>query len=484
MTQSLDSRHDNISRNLVILVRVLEQMRQPTRQLWIGFRTGVLPVSGCLMIGSLVMASIYFQIDVSIFQKLHLMPIYPIKGWIRIVYILAAATSGFSAWSLYQTGVYYRFKRHLLESLETSGLKNRLGKIPTLIGDWPLDETTRKLRLRNASLAHSEFQRAKNGLEAALKIYVDEIRENREKGSVDIIYARTPIPSLIAWNNDWLDHRSIVIGETRSKLIRSDFPETPHLLVAGQTGGGKSTFLRQLITAQYVTDPQAVFTLIDLKGGLEFQLFQDLPRINVLPDLRSASIELGKFSSTVKARMALLRSLKFKDRDSYLADCKAKRKKPDAVIKSRIIIVIDEAAEMFLAGNQSPARDIQKAREIISQIARQGRAVGVHLIIATQRPDSRSLDPQVKANLTGVLCFQMANDASSMVVIGCGRATDLPPISGRAIWKSGSQMTEVQVPYMAAERAEELLAPWRQPTQLPKTSPAELNGSLEHAQQI
>jgi S-DNA-T family DNA segregation ATPase FtsK/SpoIIIE len=233
-----------------------------------------------------------------------------------------------------------------------------------------------------------------------------------------------------------------------------------------------------------VTDPQAVFTLIDLKGGLEFQLFQDLPRINVLPDLRSASIELGKFSSTVKARMALLRSLKFKDRDSYLADCKTKRKKPDAVIKSRIIIVIDEAAEMFLAGNQSPARDIQKAREIISQIARQGRAVGVHLIIATQRPDSRSLDPQVKANLTGVLCFQMANDASSMVVIGCGRATDLPPISGRAIWKSGSQMTEVQVPYMAAERAEELLAAWRQPPQLPKTLPDEHNGSLEHAEQI
>lgn len=481
MTQSLNSRQDNISRNLTTFVRSLDQIRQPFRQLWMGLATGALPVTWCLIIGSTAMLLIYFRLDVAIFRKLRLITIYPPKGWIRIVYIMIAGTCGFSAWALHQTAIYNRFKRHLMESLETSGLKNRLGKIPSLIGDWPLDETTRKLRLRNANLPHSEFLRAKNGLESALKIYVDEIRENREEGTVDVIYAKSPIPSLISWNNDWLDKKSLVIGETRSRLIRSNFSETPHLLVAGQTGGGKSTFLRQIITAQYVKDPLAEFTLIDLKGGLEFQLFQDLPRINVLPDLRSSSIELGKFSSVVKARMSLLRSQKFKDRDSYLTDCRTKRTKPDPVIKSRIIIVIDEAAEMFLAGNQSPARDIQKAREIISQIARQGRAVGVHLIIATQRPDSRSLDPQVKANLTGVLCFQMANDASSMVVIGCGRATDLPSISGRAIWKSGSQMTEVQIPYMSPEMAEELLASFRQADQPAKNSNVLQNGSSEHA---
>lgn len=470
MTQSLNSRHDNFTRNMTAFLRCWDQIRQPIRQLWIGIRTGVLPVSECLMIGSSVLALIYFRLDVAIFRKLHIVSIYPSKGWVRIVYLLMASTAGFSAWSLYQAALFNRFKRHLMEALETSGLKNRLGKIPSLIGDWPLDFITRKLRLRNASLPYSDFQKAKKGIEAALHIYIDEIRETRESGIIDIIYAKTPIPSLIKWSDEWLKKKSIVIGETRSKQIRTTFSETPHLLVAGQTGGGKSTFLRQLITSQYLIDQHTHFTLIDLKGGLEFQLFQDLPRINVIPDIRTASMAMNQFASTVNSRMTLLKEHKCKDRESYLADCKVKKIKPESGIQDRIVVVIDEAAEMFLAGNQSPTRDIQKARQIISLIARQGRAVGVHLIIATQRPDSKSLDPQVKANLTGVLCFQMANDASSMVVIGCGRATDLPPISGRAIWKSGPIMTEVQVPYMSPDMAENLLAPKNREPQISKSN--------------
>jgi S-DNA-T family DNA segregation ATPase FtsK/SpoIIIE len=156
--------------------------------------------------------------------------------------------------------------------------------------------------------------------------------------------------------------------------------------------------------------------------------------------------------------MSILKNSKCKDRVAYMEKCRAQEVEPDRDIASRFVIVIDEAAEMFLAGTHASASEIQKARVIVSQIARQGRAVGVHLIVATQRPDTKALDPQVKANLTGVLCFQMANDASSVVVLGCGRATDLPAVPGRAIWKTGSGLTEVQVPHMSAKEADDLLA--------------------------
>jgi S-DNA-T family DNA segregation ATPase FtsK/SpoIIIE len=283
------------------------------------------------------------------------------------------------------------------------------------------------------------------------------MKENREYGTLDLIYSHSPMPSEVEWSSDWLKSNDLVIGQTRSKLVKTRFSDVPHLLIAGQTGGGKSTFLRQLITAQFLSDPSTEFILVDLKGGLEFQMFQDLARVDVKPDINSAVATLEKFESILNARMSILKDNKCKDRDAYLQWCASKDQNPHVNIASRYVIVIDEAAEMFLAGSHASAAEIQKARYVISKIARQGRAVGVQLIIATQRPDGRSLDPQVKANLTGVVCFQMANDASSIVVLGCGRASDLPAIPGRAIWKSGAVLVEVQIPYMSPNLVEELL---------------------------
>lgn len=341
-----------------------------------------------------------------------------------------------------------------------------LGKTPRFLSDTPLDEFTRKLRLTTANFPKQQFESAKPSLETSLRVYIDEIRENRTYGCIDIIYSYQPMSTHEALGELInLKKFHFKIGAARSRCIIGNLCETPHLLVAGQTGGGKSTFLRQLITTLYLKNESMAFVLIDLKGGLEFQLFEDLPRINVLPGISQAINELKRVEQQMLSRMDLLKKNKVKDIDAFNKAMskaeKSKRSQNPVKRLGRLLLIVDEATEIFLTGSHATATEVQKSRRILSQIARQGRAVGVHLVIATQRPDTRSLDPQVKANLTGVLCFPMANAASSMTVLGNGRATELPAITGRAIWKSGIEMVEVQTPYLSSEDAERFLAPYR-----------------------
>ena len=111
----------------------------------------------------------------------------------------------------------------------------------------------------------------------------------------------------------------------------------------------------------------------------------------------------------------------------------------------RTFIVIDEIAQLF---SKEPGQDRDKqarAKAAVNRVARQGRAAGVHLIVATQKPDALSFDQTVKANLPGVLCFPMANQASSVSALGTKRAFEINPnIKGRAVWKFGPKLEEVQ----------------------------------------
>lgn len=246
-----------------------------------------------------------------------------------------------------------------------------------------------------------------------------------------------------------------LVGRTRAHQLIGTFKETPHLLIAGQTGGGKSTFLRQLIVHLHLRQNATKFLLIDLKGGLEFSIFENRKQFRVVPNVVAAIEELKLVNHILDERMTLLKAHQCKDIDAYMT----KKDLPGRTSLNRHVVVVDEAAEMFLAGNHANSKEIQAARGILSRVARLGRAVGVHIVVATQRPDTRALDSQVKANLTGVICFQMMNDASSISVLGNGRASDLLRVPGRAIWKNGMDMLEVQTPFLDADAAEALLGP-------------------------
>lgn len=436
---------------------------QPLVEIFHGVRTRRIPWAECFLWANASALLVLFHLDKAIFKRVGFLRFYPTRPMYYYGYCAALLLFGFLGWGFVQSALRKRLLRRLTEIFSQAGLKNALGRFPAFISDYPVDEATRKLRLGRSGFSREQFEKAKGSLESSLQVYIDEMRENRERGTIDVIYSHSPMPERTEIDN--ITHvapLTFVIGKTRAKEITANLSRVPHLMVAGQTGGGKSTFLRGLITTLYLNNPEFEFTLIDLKGGLEFQIFEKLPRVRVMASVEQAITNLKSLETVLKERMALLKANDCKDITAYLALSGAKRVSAPgntgaSEYLNRHIVIVDEAAEMFLAGGHANSGDIQIARRVLSQIARQGRSVGVHLVVATQRPDAKSLDPQVKANLTGVVCFQMLNDASSITVLGVGRATELPPIPGRAIWKCGAEMVEIQTPFLSTEEVEGLL---------------------------
>jgi S-DNA-T family DNA segregation ATPase FtsK/SpoIIIE len=323
------------------------------------------------------------------------------------------------------------------------------------------------------------FDAAKDALQSGLQVYVDEIKEDRKGGTIDVIYSHDPMPSLTKIE----DIRSvgkdkIIIGMARAKTVTTSLSDVPHFLIAGETGGGKSTFLRQVIASLYINNEDMDFTLVDLKGGLEFTSFADLKGVSVVTSLDAAVPALVGLEDKLSKRIEVYRGQGVKDIEAFRSKLRKGAKaegKSDAHAHSRRhLLVIDEVAELFLAGTRARAQDVQAARAASSRLARQGRAVGIHLILGTQRPDVRALDSQIKGNIPGRVCFQMPDHASSMVVLGNTRARELPGVAGRAIWQRGLEMVEVQTPFLSPEEVETLLKSSRTCTPKTEGKPQEL----------
>lgn len=434
----------------------------PALELLFGIRFRAVPWIACLIPGLLFNSMVVLRIDSSLWKYLGLLKLYPGNPWLYWPYVASGAASGFWAWGIGQTILKKRLIRRLSEAFIVAGLKTPLGRLPSFIFDRPIDAMTRKLRLKRQYLSLNQFRDAKETLEGALQIYIDAVVENRVQGSIDILYSHYPMIELVTLGGaiHSLPKDTFIAGRSRSQEIRVNLSKTPHFLVGGQTGGGKSTFLRQMITTLYLNNRDYQFRLIDLKGGLEFQIFEKADRIKVVPDVPKAIALIRALEKSHKFRMETLKLNGCKDIEAYFAKEKTERKTPVGQYQERIsrtIIVIDEVADLFMANSEVKAKDVQEAKRIIWKVGAQGRAVGLHLVVATQRPDVKALDSQVKTHLVGVICFPMVNDASSMTVLGNGRATDLPRIPGRAIWKSDLDQVEIQTPFLKPEEVLELL---------------------------
>ncbi len=446
---------DKLIKNLKLLVL------QPTIEIFQGMKTKRIPIEACLGTILFIIGFVYFGFDYYLLKKIGLEILYP-KSWVWFIYKLMLVALPFYLWGVYQTGLRIKVKRKLTKVFTEAGLKSALNRLPAYVGDEPLDKDSRKLTIKLKGQTLKQIQGQKDAIQESLRVHIDDIKPERSKGIVDIIYSYEELEDNFSVKSFDINEKSYIVGKSRSQVIEGDLSDIPHLLVAGQTGMGKSTFLRQFITSLYLKNKSYTFELIDLKQGLEFQIFHNLPRVSVKSDVHSAIKILERLSTiAIQERSKLFLHNKCKDIDTFLNIKPEDRKYPKGINSSinlnRHIIVIDEAFDLFMTGIAS-ADEVTKSRRAASKIAAQGRAVGIHVVIATQRPDRYAVDPQMKANLTGKVCFRVANIATSNTILDSKIAAEIPNIKGRAIWQSSKDTIQIQTPNLTEDHAKLLLS--------------------------
>jgi S-DNA-T family DNA segregation ATPase FtsK/SpoIIIE len=217
-----------------------------------------------------------------------------------------------------------------------------------------------------------------------------------------------------------------------------------HGIIAGTTGSGKSELLQTLIVALAVEhDPRVLnFVLIDYKGGATIEPFRKLPHVvEMASNLQPNSVErvFVAVKAEIDRRSAVLAEAGVSDLVDYRRNI-APNLRPDSTLPHEfphLLIIVDEFAEMLQA---NPDYRVQ-----FEQITRLGRAVGVSLLLATQKPAGVVSD-QMRANMKLRIALRVESPEDSREILRRSDAAHLPHIAGRGYIQTGTDaITEIQI---------------------------------------
>ncbi len=256
--------------------------------------------------------------------------------------------------------------------------------------------------------------------------------------------------------------RTIALGKDLGGRVRiADLDQMPHLLIAGATGTGKSVAINSMIVSLlYKATPEEVkFILIDPKR-LELGLYEGVPHLftPIVTDPKLAANALRNATREMERRLKLLAENGVRNLDQYnrlFADQDA----PTALSEEAetrgplpyIIIVIDELADLMLIDTPNP-------EESITRLAQMARAVGIHLILATQRPSVDVITGLIKANFPARISFRVATKVDSRTILdangaesllGNGDMLYLPAGSARVHRVHGPLVTESEIVHVS-----------------------------------
>jgi S-DNA-T family DNA segregation ATPase FtsK/SpoIIIE len=216
---------------------------------------------------------------------------------------------------------------------------------------------------------------------------------------------------------------TLAVGKDISgQPIVTDLADMPHLLIAGTTGSGKTVCVNSIITSLvFNASPDEVkFLMVDPKM-VELAMFNDLPHLlcPVLTDPKKVSAALGWVVEEMQRRFTLLSKAGARNIDFYNEKVKAAGQKNELLEKMPyLIVIIDELADLMVVASQ-------QVENAITRLAQLSRAVGIHLILATQRPSVDVVTGVIKANFPARISFRVASKVDSRTVLDMNGADKL-----------------------------------------------------------
>ncbi|HUA22446.1 MAG TPA: DNA translocase FtsK 4TM domain-containing protein [Bryobacteraceae bacterium] len=258
-------------------------------------------------------------------------------------------------------------------------------------------------------------------------------------------------------------HLTICLGKDISGRIKVAALESmPHLLIAGSTGAGKSVMLNSMIMSiLYKATPDEVRMILVDPKRLEMGLYEGIPHLltPVITDAKKATNALRNAVLEMERRLKLLAGHGVRNIDQYNKKVRQLQNEPRSLFEEDepvdedlkplpyILVVIDELADLMMVERGN-------VEEAVTRLAQMARAVGMHLVLATQRPSVDVITGLIKANFPSRISFRVATRVDSRTVLdvmgaehllGKGDMLFLPPGSSRLTRVHGAFVTEAEI---------------------------------------
>ncbi len=256
----------------------------------------------------------------------------------------------------------------------------------------------------------------------------------------------------------------VALGKTiEGEVYLQDLAEMPHLLIAGATGSGKSVGLNTLITGLlYACHPANLkFVMVDPKK-IELQQYRDLTEHflatpedgddAIITDVEDALGVLRGCEREMAERYDLLQSARVRSIQDYNQAFQKGQLDANQGHKHLpyIVVIIDELADLMMTAG----KDIEAP---IARLAQMARAVGIHLVLATQRPSVDVITGLIKANFPSRVAFQVASKIDARTILDQNGAEQLVG-NGDMLYMSGSKLMRLQGPFVSVAEIDRLMA--------------------------
>ncbi|WP_439585554.1 DNA translocase FtsK 4TM domain-containing protein [Dyadobacter bucti] len=254
----------------------------------------------------------------------------------------------------------------------------------------------------------------------------------------------------------------IVLGKTISNEIHiADLAKMPHLLMAGATGQGKSVGLNVILASLiYKKHPAELkFVLVDPKkveltlfNKLERHFLAKLPNADeaIITDTKKVIFTLNSLCIEMDSRYDLLKEAAVRNLKEYNAKFAQRRLNPEKGHRflPYIVLVIDELADLMMTAGK-------EVETPIARLAQLARAVGIHLVVATQRPSVKVITGLIKANFPARLSFRVTSSIDSRTILDMGGAEQLVG-QGDMLLAINSEVIRLQCPFIDTREIEDV----------------------------